>query len=633
LLLWPLLLLFQAALIAVAFRLGANLAAPETSAMNEPASDEPVQFPPLQQGLPETGPLRAAKGELDEVDRLVGVGRHELAPALCSSLVERATAGLRDAFRYRLALCLEGLGRWDQALTVYRTLASHTPSARASAVALLGQARVWLRMRRPAEAKALLCDLLRRSALPALHGQPFLIDARYLLALASALDVLPNEPPGPFRDDPVSPLTTDWALDHALDWDRGTSASIAAGAEPLAGEIIAVKPGDVPHVRIRVQHMPVAGLLDRLAEQAHWRIDWSARARQQVEDRGGAVALEGESLPDTLRLLIEPLGLVWKLEGDKLTFSSEEEAPAERLHALRVDEARRGLREAVRAHPRHPLTPAAYLELGSLEAAAGRPEDALAWYARLLREWPRVPLAIEAHYNTGLLLVRQGDRPAARQAFFRVIDRAPAHELAPLAYWRVGRLYLEEGDPAKALSPLRRAVRGGPGSAAHAAAALTIAAAYLLTDNPRATNAILLEHRELVARDNYQPAAAFLDTLARFRALTDRLHRQREANDLLAALLAVHDDMLLGPAGLALMGHAYRDLGMPDEMVRMYRKALPHLRGPLAAELSLALAEAYWAADKRGAAVDLYQKLASAGLDAGARRARLRLAEKKRRNA
>ncbi len=281
----------------------------------------------------------------------------------------------------------------------------------------------------------------------------------------------------------------------------------------------------------------------------------------------------------------------------------------------------------MRAHPRHPLTPAAYLELAGLEAQAGRPEDALAWYARLVREWPRAPLAIEAHYNTGLLLVRQGDRSAARQAFFRVIDRAPAHELAPLAFWRVGRLYLEEGDPEKALSPLRRAVRSGPGSAAHAAAALTMAAAYLLTDNPRAANAILLEHRELVAHESYHTTAAFLDTLARFRALTDRLHRQREANDLLAALLSVRDDTLLGPAGLVLMGQAYRDLGMPDEMVRMYRRALPHLRGPLAAELALGLAEAYWAADKRGAAVDLYQKLAQAGLDGGARRARLRLAE------
>ena len=76
-----------------------------------------------------------------------------------------------------------------------------------------------------------------------------------------------------------------------------------------------------------------------------------------------------------LRVLTEPLGLVWSIQGDKLSFSSDEEMPAERLQALRRDNARRMLREAVRTYPRHPLTPAAFLELGDLEAAAGNPQE------------------------------------------------------------------------------------------------------------------------------------------------------------------------------------------------------------------------------------------------------------------
>ncbi len=367
-----------------------------------------------------------------------------------------------------------------------------------AAVALLGQARVWLRMRRPAESKALLCDLIRRSALPELRTQPFLADARYLLALTAALELLPNEPPGPFNDHCVTPLTSDWSLDRALDWaengERGrvsapstnTPSTNARGADatPLAEEVVEVQQGEIALVRLFAHQISLTALLDRLAERAALRIEWSARARQQVEERSVVVALERTSLPDVLRVLTEPLGLVWSIQGGKLSFASEEETSAERLQALRGHNARRTLRDVVRTYPHHPLTPVAFLELGDLESLMGHADEALSWYTRLVREWPRSQLVIEGQYNLGLVRCRQGDRPGARQAFYRVIDRAPAHELAPLAYWRVGRIYLDEGDAEQALSPLRRALRSGPGTAAQAAAVLTIAAAHLLTDNP-----------------------------------------------------------------------------------------------------------------------------------------------------
>jgi tetratricopeptide (TPR) repeat protein len=627
---WPLACLFQLGLIVGTLALGSRWMSPPTP------SETPVpprEASPLaadwKKECPEPEMVRAARGELDDVDRLLRASRYELALVLCRSFSERAVAELRYAFQYRLGLCLEGLGHWDEALSVYRQLASHAPSMRTAALAALGQARVWLRMRRPTESKALLCDLLRRSALPALRSQPFLADARYFLALAAPLELLPNEPPGPLNSAPVCPRASDWSLDRALDWDRPGRQPTP---EPLNGqEVVEVQPGGDGLVRIYAAQIAaqssLPSLLDRLAEQAHLRIEWSAAARRQVEERSLIVALEGASLSETLRLLVEPLGLIWILADGKLTLRSEEEiAPAE-LEARRLADARRSLREALRAYPRHPLTPAAYLELGNLEALTGRLDEALAWYGRLTQEWPRSPLTVEAYYNLGLLRWRQGDRAAARQAFYHVVDRAPAHELAPLAYWRIGRMHLEEGEVEQALSPLRRAVHNGPGSSAQAAAVLSVAAAHLLTDNPRAANAILWEHRELVSRDSYRHVAAFLDTLARFRAITDRRRRQREAADLLAALLTVQEDPLLGPEGLALMGQAYRELGMQEQMVRFYQKALKQLRGPLAATLTLELAEEHWAADKLEAALPLYQKLIAGGPSKEGKRARLRLAE------
>ncbi len=631
---WPLVCLFQLGLIAGTLMLGSR--APEgasSETAEAPVLPASVEQSPLaadwKKECPEPAQIRAARGELDDVDRLLRAGRYELALVLCRSISDRAVAELRDAFQYRLGLCLEGLGHWDEALTAYRKLASHAPSLRMGAVAALGQARVWLRMRRPAESKALLCDLLRRSALPALRGQAFLADARYLLALAAPLELLPHEPPGPLNDAPVCPLASDWSLDRALDWGRPSRQP--EPEPPVHQEIVEVQRGGGGLVRIFVAQMPLAGLLDRLAEQARLRIEWSSAARQLVEERSPIVALEGASLPEALRLLVEPLGLQWSLEDGKLRLASEEEAAAADRKFRRLAEARRALREALRIYPRHPLTAAAYLELGNLEALTGHLDEAQTWYVRLAREWPHSPLVVESYYNVGLLRFRQGDRAAARQAFYRVVDRAPGHELAPLAYWRVGRIYLEEGEAEQALSPLRRACSfpggTGGGSPAQAAAALTTAAAHLLTDNPRAANAVLREHRELVSRESYRNAAAFLDTLARFRAATDRRQRQREAVDLLSILLTAADDPLLGPEGLALMGQAYRELGMQEEMMRFYQKALKRLHGSLATKLTLELAEEQWSAGKAEAARPLYQRLVAEGPSNEAKRARLRLAE------
>ena len=153
------------------------------------------------------------------MDRLLGIGRYELALVLCRSFSDRTIAELRNAFQYRLGLSLEGLGHWDEALTAYRKLASHSPAARLAAVALLGQAGFGCTC--AAQSRARLCCAISSAARPSRScAQPFLVDAHYLLALAASLELLPNEPPGPFNDHPVVPLTSDWSLDRALDWGK-----------------------------------------------------------------------------------------------------------------------------------------------------------------------------------------------------------------------------------------------------------------------------------------------------------------------------------------------------------------------------------------------------------------------------
>src|SRR5262249_53098979 len=127
-------------------------------------------------------------------------------------------------------------------------------------------------------------------------------------------------------------------------------------------------------------------------------------------------------------------------------------------------------------------------------------------------------------------------------------------------------------DAKEALGPLRQAVASANGSAIQPVAVLTLAAAYLLTDNPRAAHAVLLDNREQVMQEAYRPTAAFLDSLARHRG--DFKIGPPEAGGLLAALLAVGDEPVLGPAGRLLMGQAFRELGMTQQMADLYESAL-----------------------------------------------------------
>jgi tetratricopeptide (TPR) repeat protein len=267
------------------------------------------------------------------------------------------------------------------------------------------------------------------------------------------------------------------------------------------------------------------------------------------------------------------------------------------------------------------------LELGNLEAAAGGRAPAAAAYERLIRERPRASVLTEAYFNLGIVRERLDDGAAARAAYYQVVDRAPAHELAPVAYVKIGRSYLDQGEYEQAISPLRRAVAAAAGTTSQPAAVVALAAAYLLTGNPRAANAVLVEFREGTALEPFRPTTAFLDAFAHYRTATDRLQIKREASGVLAALLAMPEESILGPAGLLLMGQAYGELGFGDRMARSYERALPQARGALAGELTCLTADALTANNQRPGAVKLLEPLAAKEGKPWSARATFRLAE------
>ena len=99
-------------------------------------------------------------------DDLLRAGRFEAALHYYRSLGSTDSLRLPRELSFRIALCQEGLGLWDEALAGFRSIASSTESSPLSSAATLGQARIWMRLKQPEHAVPLLRSLALQSHLP-----------------------------------------------------------------------------------------------------------------------------------------------------------------------------------------------------------------------------------------------------------------------------------------------------------------------------------------------------------------------------------------------------------------------------------------------------------------------------------
>jgi TolA-binding protein len=338
--------------------------------------------------------------------------------------------------------------------------------------------------------------------------------------------------------------------------------------------------------------------------------------------------LDALPLSTVLTAITEPLGILWEVTDNAVHFCSAQEVTKEALASYRVRYAERALTDAIERYPIHALKAFAEFELGNLQYARGMFQDAAARYERLAVTTPRSPVSIEASYNMGLALRRLGRNDAAREAFYRVVDAAPNHMLAPLASLTIGRMYLDQAEFDRAIPPLRRAAASASGTDILPNAALLLTSAYLLMDGSDAANSILVENRERLTEPPYRNVTAFLGSYARMLSSGQRRQAQREARVLMWAIVGAGRETILGPTGILLIGHAYREVGLGDKMADLYQKALQEgIPAALKPEMSYDIAEHALSTGDVRAAIHGFTDLASHGSGKWNRFARLRLAE------
>ena len=509
------------------------------------------------------------------------------------------------AVTYREGVCLEGLGRWAEAVAAYAKAAD--PAA--PGWPELGRARCLLAVGDRATAR----ELLNRVSLVSGSDGHILGECLHLRARLDLAADGPRSVPDPLDDAALARPTTTNRGEHTLAHLPDHPPSPEADHRP---EGVTVHRSfwyqDFPGVTAVLRDRPAVTFFDGLRAGG-----LTVTIDPAVTDRlTAAVTLDVERVlvAEVLSALGDSLGFGWWLDGDSLVVGPvDPDARHARLpHTLR---------RAVAVAPDHPHADAARVALGNLHAEAGRWRPAADEYRRFLETRPYASEGVHAAYNLGLCELKNGNLPAARSRFLDVIDRGPKSHWAGLGRWWVARTHLDVGDTAAARKPLRAAFDVGAKDV-RSAAALGLVAADLLDGDEDAARSFLRTFR-FDTNDAHAATAGWFGALLRHRVAPS----DGRAAVVLDLLAEGHDGRPLGPLGVYLAGRAYREAGRPEAMAALYDRTAETARGPFGVRMTFEAGEYLWELDRLGPARQRFLAVAALDPSGLGLTAELRLAE------
>lgn len=587
-------------------------------------------------------------------------------------LYRQALAGMTKPpplIQLETATCLELIGRHDEAAEWHHRVANSTQRPHVVLMAELGEARCWLAAKEfelaatrfyelcmdprvgrciaeggasaaaaktaAAEAAYGLTDALTRPMLDAprdlwlddyVTAPPlFSMTSQRLLRPLQSLAALMGET---LEDNPLAPNLDEASEQAAPNGEtagrRQSAATVvsltdstdetghATHARPGVSLIYQVS-GNVDEVQfsVGVNASPVLPLIDQLLDLAGQQAVWSDSVRTTLLGRTTTVDEPNLSLGMLLDSLLTPFGVVWSQDkqGGAIHFvlaaTLTQEDQLEKLH----NSALRAARRAVRAYPDHPSLPSAILAIGNLMFAERQLDSATAQYEMLLRRHGQTDSAPRAWFNLGKIHLQRRVDEAALAAFYRVVDGARGGELRHYAALYAGRLHLEHEQLLQANRILRRARTRSKSTSVQAAAAVLQATVLLREGNPHAANTVLMDSRPALAIHR-RDMAALLGAMARFQTATADTNRLVQGRALVATLAHASPNEFFGKYGAVILGEAYAELGLYDEMAGAYQVALEDgITGAPAERMRLALARVRREQGEYEDASMLYQQL------------------------
>ena len=584
-----------------------------------------------EKSQPKSQPLDRRLGDKDFIDR-----RYEVALRYYSSLAGDHSLALPAEIEYRIGLCHEALGHWDQAREIFQALAIDSDRSLLRAAAIMGQVRIAFRYQEPRRATLLLRSLCFRS--PAQTELPLNMvrEIAFLLPLALAEDLTHSANDAmqeQFGD--LGPLLT-WSLEVALSWAE--TAEVTPETEPQT--VDATRPVNRPCLNV-VSHQgsdpefPPLLLAELSGDQMTAR-----RVLEEIATTLGlSLNLRGVSnepsldLPINLKFAQSPLPMIltslcsaskftWQINDNQLNINLVGNSRESQFSML--NQTLESLNQWI---PNHRFVSHSRFAIAQLAQMQDETASAIDHFAAAIGQ-DSTPLAIQSAYNAACLHEKSGRHTRAIYYFDKIVSGAPGHTLHGVALLHMGRLMLDVGQTQEAVFQLRRGTESTMAKDVRARAAVLLGFAYLAQDKFKEAGEAILVNRAFFDEPEVRNAAAFVTTFARSQVVTG-VELERESTFIYRSLMAIkQDEQLLSQTGLTMVGRAYFDVGLTDEMVEVYQKLLSsQITDAIKAEIRYSLANFEFSQGLKSKAMEDWTQLATGTKGRWSNRARFRIAE------
>ena len=549
----------------------------------------------------------------DQGDELLRGGRYETALHLYRSLGNPDTLRGPPGLAVRIGLCQEALGMWEEALESFRSVADSS-DRQLAAVAILAQARVWIRLDDVTAAEPLLRSLLLQSGHQPAFSDGLRAEAAmlYPIVLAEMSLSHPRKP----TDDELSPVSNvlDWPLADSLNWADARLPKTTETPDDLNWSVTCEQStvdGNPLQSAFSLvaARQPVSEILERLARETGLKLEWTGQTGSRAALREVKVETAKLPLNVIVSALCREIDAHWTFDSTSGTvqFADSQLAQQDRGNC-RV--ALEGMMSIFRGHR---LTDSATFARAQLAAADGRLEDSAKLYASLTRH-TATPLAVRAALNASLAFRSTGDLAATCRQLLTVVHGGAGNEFHTRALILYGRTLIEQGQFHEAAFQLKRAAGSRRRVDEQGRAAVLQAAAELLDGRPQGAAESLFAHRMHFQDRRVRNAAALMTSLSRWRTVPNS-EKHREAAFLYRSIVAVDSDSAwLGSAGQLLLGQAMHEADLDERMVEVYSRALEQDPPPVIAGLiQLELADYWYGQNRRDEAKAVWSQAYSEG--------------------
>ena len=546
----------------------------------EPTEDEVTVPVSLDDEIEQTAPVSK---QLERGDLFFREGDAVSAAKIYEKLLANSDDPQVPQIEYRKALSAEVLGDFTNAISSYRKAADSTSNRSFIVASQMGQARCWAKLDRIDLAKSLLYKILLTSGSnESAMADAFFLLGKVLVSGSYAIETNLLDPNGILLSD-MTPTIDEFRRIVNLPTDPAPNEAKGdqTPAPPkLSGIRLVDETGDTvrdKYISGHIEQQPAADVIAQLCKVSNVGAFWTESAMNRLTSRNTEMAFDELNLTNVLDAVLEPAGLIWTTIPRGIRISEENEIPRGQLKQLRKKQAVRVLDNTLTQFPDHPRVAAVAHSLGNIAFLDQQFDDAISKYNTVIRTTTRETEQIAATFNLGKTYLQLRDFDNANNAMYEVVDHAKGQSLEPVGFMHLGKSFLESGRVSKSIRPLVRALSLAKTIEYRPHAAITLASAYLLNDKPEAANLIIAENKEDIKLGGIEEQGVFISALARFRMMKETLAKVRAGRTLTNSMAQVEPSEFFSSAGYLLTGQAFDEIGMPNQMSKVFKTAIAEL--------------------------------------------------------